>query len=142
VVFNRTTSIVKSPKLYLADTGLSCALLNIRSEEALRQSPAAGAVWDTFVFVQLRRRESRTGRLRSLFFWRDRTREVDFVAETAGRVELFESKWTEVPAPDEAANLEFVRRPTRVAGGGLVCRTPNAYPLSSVFRALPVTDLG
>jgi uncharacterized protein len=33
---NRTKSIVKSPKLYLADTGLLCALFNIRSEEALR----------------------------------------------------------------------------------------------------------
>jgi predicted AAA+ superfamily ATPase len=42
---NRTKSIVKSPKLYLADTGLLCALLNIRSEEALQESPAVGAVW-------------------------------------------------------------------------------------------------
>ena len=33
VVSNRTESIVKSPKLYLADTGLLCALLNLRSEE-------------------------------------------------------------------------------------------------------------
>src|SRR5258708_8497027 len=41
---NRTKSIVKSPKLYLADTGLLCALLNIRSEDALHQSPAAGAI--------------------------------------------------------------------------------------------------
>ena len=40
---NRTKSIVKSPKLYLADTGLLCALLNIRSEEALRQAPGVGA---------------------------------------------------------------------------------------------------
>jgi predicted AAA+ superfamily ATPase len=40
---SRTKSIVKSPKLYLADTGLLCALLNIRSEDALRQSPAVGA---------------------------------------------------------------------------------------------------
>ena len=53
---NRTKSIVKSPKLYLADTGLLCALLNIRSEEVLSQSPAAGAVWETFVFAQLRAR--------------------------------------------------------------------------------------
>ena len=37
---NRSKSIVKSPKLYLADTGLLCALFNIRSEEALQQSPA------------------------------------------------------------------------------------------------------
>lgn len=67
---------VKRPKLYLADTGLLCELLNIRFEEALRQSPAVGAVWETFVFAQLRDREHCGGRTGSLFFWRDRTREV------------------------------------------------------------------
>jgi predicted AAA+ superfamily ATPase len=59
---NRTKAIVKSPKLYIADTGLLCALLNIRSEEALRQSRAVGAVWETFVFAQLRDRERHAGR--------------------------------------------------------------------------------
>jgi hypothetical protein len=34
----------------------------------------------------------------SLFFWRDRAREVDFVVDVGGRLELFEAKWTEVPA--------------------------------------------
>src|SRR5437763_7876938 len=53
---NRTKSIIKSPKLYISDTGLLCALLNIRSEDALRQSPSVGAVWETFVFAQLRHR--------------------------------------------------------------------------------------
>ena len=81
---NHTRPIVKSPKLYLADNGLLCALLNIRSEEALRQSPAAGAIWETFAFAQLRGRERRAGRADSLFFWRDRTREVDFVLTSAG----------------------------------------------------------
>ena len=81
---NRTKSIVKSPKLYLADTGLLCALLNVRSEDALRQSPAVGAIWETFVFAQLRPRAPCRG-AGSLFFWRDRTREVDFVVEWGGR---------------------------------------------------------
>ena len=39
---NRTKSIVKSPKLYIADTGLLCALLNIRSEEALQAVAGGG----------------------------------------------------------------------------------------------------
>ena len=94
---NRTKSIVKSPKLFLADTGLLCALLNIHTVDALRQSPAVGAVWETFVFAQLRGRERRGGRIGSLFFWRDRTREVDFVVDVGGRLELFEAKWTELP---------------------------------------------
>jgi hypothetical protein len=29
-----------------ADAGLLCALLNIRTEDALHQSPAAGAIWE------------------------------------------------------------------------------------------------
>lgn len=141
---NRTKSIVKSPKLYLADTGLLCALLNIRSEEDLGQSPAVGAVWETFVFAQLRHREQRAGRTGGLFFWRDRTREVDFVVDLAGRVELFEAKWTELPAPSDAVNLAFVRDvigPSRVVGGGLVCRARHGFPLAQHFRVVSVSDL-
>src|ERR1700731_594309 len=142
---NRTKSIVKSPKLYFADTGLLCALLNIRSEEALRQAPAAGAVWETFVFAQLRDRERRAGRVGSLFFWRDRTREVDFVVDAGGRLELFEAKWTELPDLGDTVNLDFVRNvigKSRVTAGGVVSRTPNSFPLPNGFRALPVTELG
>jgi predicted AAA+ superfamily ATPase len=142
---NRTKSIVKSPKLYFADTGLLCALLNIRSEDALRQSPVIGAIWETFVFTQLRDRERRAGRVGSLFFWRDRTREVDFVVEAGGRVELYEAKWTEVPDMADAVNLEFARNvfgKSRVTAGAVISRTPNSFPLSDGFRALPLTELG
>jgi predicted AAA+ superfamily ATPase len=141
---NRTKSIVKSPKLYLADTGMLCALLNIRSEEALRQAPGAGAIWETFVFTQLRARERGAGRAGSLFFWRDRTREVDFVVDIGGRLELYEAKWSEVPEAGDAVNLEFVRNAigkSRIAAGAIVCRAPHSFPLSNGFRALPVTDL-
>jgi predicted AAA+ superfamily ATPase len=140
---NRTRSIAKSPKLYLADSGMLCALLNIRTEEALRQSPAVGAVWETFVFAQLRARERLAGRSGSLFFWRDRTREVDFAADVGGRLELFETKWTELPDVGDTANLEFVRRVagTQVASASVVCRAPNSYPLGNGFKALPVSEL-
>jgi len=141
---NRTKSIVKSPKLYLADTGLLCALLNIRSETALLDSPAAGAVWETFVFAQLRARERRAGRAGSVWFWRDRTREVDFVVDRGGRVELFEAKWTEQPPASDAVNLEFVRGAmgrSRTVGGGVVCRAPNAYPMGNGFGVLTPGDL-
>ncbi len=142
---NRTKSIVKSPKLYLADTGLLCALLNIRSEEALRLSPAAGAVWETFVFTQLRDRERRAGRTGSLFFWRDRTREVDFLVDAGGRLELYEAKWTELPDMGDTVNLDFVRKvvgKSRVVGAAVVARAPNGFPLPNGFRALPVAELG
>ena len=141
---NRTTSLVKSPKLYLTDTGLLCALLNIRTEEALHQSPWAGAVWETCVCAQLRHRERREGRAGSLFFWRDRTREVDFVTDVAGRLQLFEAKWTELPSEGDCANLKAVRHlvgPRRVSRAAIVCRTGHAYPLADDFEALNLADV-
>jgi len=141
---NKTKSMVKSPKLYLSDTGLLCALLNIRSVEELRRSPAVGAVWETFVFAQLRARERDAGRAGGLFFWRDRTREVDFVVDAGGNVELFEAKWTELPDNRDTANLEHVRSAiggNQVTGGAVVCRTPNSFPFSNGFRAIPVTEI-
>ena len=142
---NRTKSIIKTPKLYLADTGLLCALLGIRTPEQLLLSPAVGAIWETYVFAELRHREREAGRDRSLFFWRDRTREVDFVVETAQGLELLEAKWTELPSTGDASNLEYVRRATgdqRIASGSIVCRTPHGFPLGSGFRAIPLADLG
>ncbi len=133
-ISNRTKSIVKSPKLYIADTGLLCVLLNIRSVEALRQSPAAGAIWETFVFAQLRDRERCAGRTGSLFFWRDLAREVDFVVDAGGRLELFEAKWTELLDLGDTVNLDFVRNvvgKSHVAAGGVVCRTPNSFSFAN-----------
>jgi predicted AAA+ superfamily ATPase len=141
---NRTKSIIKSPKLYIADTGLLCALLNIHSVDVLRYSPALGAVWETFVFSQLRARERRAGRVGSLFFWRDRTREVDFVVDVGGELELFEAKWTELPAESDTVNLDFVRRAigsANVASAGVVSRTRNSFPIAGGFRALSISEL-
>jgi predicted AAA+ superfamily ATPase len=141
---NRTKSITKSPKLYLTDTGVLCALLNIRTVEALLEAPNVGAIWETFVFAQLRARERNAGRTGSLFFWRDRMREVDFVVDIGGRLELLEAKWTEVPVDGDAVNLEYVRNivgKARIASGAVVCRASNSFLLSNGVRALPVTEL-
>jgi uncharacterized protein len=141
---NRTKSIVKSPKLYLNDTGLLCALLNIRDAASLRSAPSAGALWETFVLAQLRHRERVAGRERSLFFWRDRTREVDFLAEAAGRIELFEAKWTELPDVTDLVNLRFAREAlgrAKVRSAAVVCRARNGFPLEDDCRAVPVEEL-
>lgn len=141
---NRTKSIVKSPKLYFADTGVLSALLNLYSVDELARSPAVGPLWETFVFAQLRHRERRAGRRANLFYWRDRTRELDFVVDHGGRVELFEAKWTEQPDGGDLVNLRFVRDVLgkgAVRGGGVVSRTTVGLPLSESFRSVSIADL-
>jgi uncharacterized protein len=84
----------------------------------------------------------RAGRL---FLWRDRTREVDFVVDAGGRLELFEAKWTELADAGDTVNPEFVRNAagkSKVSGGAVVSRTPNSFPLSNGFRAISAAGLG
>lgn len=141
---NRTKSLVKTPKLYLADSGLLCALLNIPSVDALLRSPSVSAIWETFVFAQLRHREQRAGRSGGLFFWRDRTREVDFVTHAGGRVELIEAKWTELASEGDCTNLRVVRDAmgsARVSRAAVVCRTRNGYPIGRGFEAVNLQQL-
>ena len=66
------------------------------------------------------------------------------MVDTGGRLELLEAKWTELPDASDMVNLDFVRNvvgKSRVAGGAIVCRTPNSFPLANGFRALPVNEL-
>jgi uncharacterized protein len=69
---------------------------------------------------------------------------VDFVVDTGGRLELFEAKWAELPDIGDTVNLGFMRNvigKSKVTGGAVVSRTPNSFPFSNGFRAIPVTEL-
>ncbi len=46
---NTGKSLVKSPKIYVRDSGLVHALLGLRDQEAILGHPVAGASWEGFV---------------------------------------------------------------------------------------------
>jgi len=123
--------LIKSPKLYLADTGLLCFLLGL-DERSLPGSPYVGAIWETFVYAELRKRMAVRSGTASLWFYRDSTqREVDFLTVEGNRIELLEAKWTENPEPRVASALEavattLVQRGTRPeVTSAVVCRSPH-----------------
>jgi hypothetical protein len=141
---NRTKSLVKTPKLYFCDTGLLCYLLGIHGVGDLLNSPVAGAVWETFVCAELRKRLRHAGRAGDLYFWRDRTKEVDFLVHRGGRFDLYEARWTEHPSARDAAALGRVAAELggrAVATRSVVCRTGHRYPIGDGVQAVPATDL-
>jgi hypothetical protein len=50
---NAGKRLVKSPKVYVRDTGIAHALLGIRDKEALLSHPAVGQTWESFVVETL-----------------------------------------------------------------------------------------
>jgi predicted AAA+ superfamily ATPase len=141
---NRTKSLVKTPKLYFCDTGLMCFLAGIRGTRDLLDSPLAGAVFETLVCAELRKQNRLDQRPGTLLFFRDRTKEVDFLIDRGGRFELLEAKWTEHPDARDASQLAHVAKSLgekNVLARSIVCRAPNRYPLSQGIEALSVEDL-
>lgn len=132
--------LVKTPKLYLMDTGLLCFLLGITSPEALVASPFLGNVWESFVFGQLVRGLQRTSSATTLWFWRDaHGQEVDFLLDAGERFSLVECKWTERPRPDDLREMMKVARvlsTKRSVECRIACRTPTPHLVADAAEAV------
>lgn len=139
---NKSKSLVKSPKLYWGDAGFLAWLLGIQSSDELFRSPYVGAIWETFVYAELRKRQVAAQDGASLFFYRDRSREVDFLIHRGGRFELLEAKWSLTPTPRDAQPLHDVAEllgASRVLARRVLCRCETAHPVGGV-RAVGPND--
>ena len=128
---------VKSPKVYLRDSGLLHTLLGIDSREALDVHPKIGASWEGFLIEQI----LRTMRTPSeqVFFWATHGgAELDLLIIQSGRRVGFEFKRTESPSltPSMRSALKDLdlHSLTVVHGG----RTN--YELAPRVRAVAVPD--
>lgn len=140
---NRTKSLIKTPKLYWCDTGFLCFLVGIRSAEELARSPLVGAIWESFVCAELRKRLAFAGLDPTFYFWRDRRYEVDFLFHHGGRFELFEAKWTSQPSAGDCAELLEVGErlgPSRVTARSVLCRAERSFPIIKDLPAVSYRD--
>jgi len=137
---NRTKSLVKTPKLHFQDTGLCAFFMGIVTRDDLMDSPLAGALWESMVCGELQRLMRTCPSPWQLAFWRDRTKEADFLLHRAGHFRLADAKWSE--HPDGPGKLALVRREIDPApASAIVCRSANRYPIATGIEALPLADL-
>lgn len=124
--------LVKAPKLYVRDTGLCSHLLGIRTADELTASPHAPALWETCVHGEVARLAAAVAPAAEPAFWRDRTKEADFVIPTPRGLILLDAAWSEFPATADIRRLLRIRDaigPENVAATAIVCRTPTRQTL-------------
>jgi len=100
--------LVKSPKLFVADSGLACHLLGIDTAAELAKSPFLGALFEGFVASEIAKQQVNAGRRRELYYFRDEQGlEVDFVVpRRGGGLSLIECKAAKTVTPALAAPLQ------------------------------------
>jgi hypothetical protein len=100
--------LIKSPKVYLADSGLACHLLGIDSRDELAKSPFLGALFEGFIAAEIIKAQVNGGRRPELYFFRDQQGlEVDFlVPGPGGALSLVECKAARTVTPAQASPLQ------------------------------------
>ncbi len=134
--------LVKTPKLYLRDTGLICNLLGIESADELYLASSRGALFETAVLEEISKAYFARGRRPKLFFWRDSSgREIDVVVEKGAPANSSSSTYSpkffkNLDAVCDALGVPKERRVVVYAGSetfetshGLVCAFEDLHKL-------------
>ena len=103
--------LIKSPKMYLGDSGLACYLLGIRTAAELERSPFLGAIFEGFVASEILKAEFNAGGRKEIYYFRDQQGlEVDFLVPRGGELWLIECQSGKTVQPAMAASLLSLRR--------------------------------
>ncbi|WP_326538887.1 ATP-binding protein [Pseudorhodoferax sp.] len=129
--------LVKSPKVYIRDSGLVHALLNIASLSDLQGHPVVGASWEGFVVEQVRALLPAGAEMG--FYRTAAGAELDIVVQAGSRRLGIEVKFSAAPSVTKGfwqavADLQ----PQRTV---VVAPVARRYPLKDGVEVVPVWDL-
>lgn len=98
---NFNKRLVKTPKLYFYDTGLACALLNLKEPKELVQNYYFGALFECMMISELLKNRYNAGEKPQVYFWRDNHgHELDCLIENGTQLMPIEIKAGETINPD------------------------------------------
>lgn len=128
---------VKSPKVYVRDSGLVHQLLGIESDKALFSHPKLGASWEGFAIEQVLLREPHD----EAFFWATHQgAEIDLILRRGDRLLGIECKRADAPRLTPSIRMALddlgLERVAALYPGD------KRYPLSDRVEAVPLNALG
>jgi len=130
--------LVKSPKIYLRDSGLLHALLGLATVRDLQGHPVAGSSWEGFVVEQVAAQLPADAQLS---FYRTAVgAEIDLVIEHRGRKVAVEVKFSSTPKP--ARGFWQALKDLRIERAYVVAPVVRSYPLAEGVDVLPLQELG
>lgn len=129
---------VRSPKVYIADSGLLHALLGLTSREDVVSHPKVGASWEGFVIQQVAHTLGASPD--QCFHWSTHAgAELDLLVMSGGRRLGFEVKRSE--APRVTRSMRSADETLGLSQLFVVHAGTQAYRMAPGMRALPATQL-
>jgi hypothetical protein len=127
---------VKAPKIYLRDSGILHALMNLGDDMALQAHPRVGASWEGFVLEMV----LRTLRPGEAYFWGTHSgAELDLLLTHRGRRFGFEFKYSEAPRVTRSAHTAI--SDLQLDHVWVVHPGEHAFPIEKKITAMPLTHI-
>lgn len=127
---------VKSPKIYIRDSGVLHGLLSLESEEDLLSHPKVGASWEGFVVEEI----IKLSQSRDVYFWSTYAgAELDLLLFSRGRAIGFEVKLTD--APKATKSMRVALDDLGLEHLYVVYPGEVSYPMDDRLSALSVLEL-
>ena len=128
--------VVKSPKVYVRDSGLLHALLGIPGFPALQGHPKLGASWEGFVIEQIL---SWAGE-RNAYFWATHSRaELDLMVLAKGKRWGFEVKYQD--APTITKSMRIAMQDLKLERLWVVYPGQTGYPMDEKIECVSLAQL-
>jgi predicted AAA+ superfamily ATPase len=138
---NRASRIIKSPKLYLSDSGLAGYLAGMDPSSGVRQDPLFAALFETYAAQNLSSILAAKWQSAGLYFWAVQGRnEVDFVIEAERACMALEFKSAARWHDRDLAGLKAFLSATPHCKAAILCHNgEDAVKLGERLWALPVS---
>ena len=137
---NRSKRLIKSPKLYFADSGLAAHLAGVTELGTSPAEPLRGPLLENYVLQNLRAALEPHLVGARFYFWHEQGRqEVDFVIEHGRKLVAVEVKATGRLNMDDTRSLrDFLRRTPSCVAGVLTYFGEEILPLGEKTWAVPL----
>jgi predicted AAA+ superfamily ATPase len=141
---NRLSRLIKTPKMHLADTGLTCALLGLDSNALWQDKALLGQLLETFVYQELRKFADWHNAALTFYHFRNKDQvEVDIVIEQGRQLAGIEVKASATVTRNDFKGLEKLKDACseQFAAGVVFYDGETILPFGEKLFAVPISLL-
>lgn len=133
---------IKSPKIYLMDTGLLCYLLGWKTAETAEKGAMSGNIFETFAVSEIIKSYINAGYdAEQIYYYRDADKkEIDLLIVDGDTLYPVEIKKSAHVSKDWIKNFNVLNKipGKKIGKGAVICLAENPIPITEDVTALPI----
>lgn len=141
---NRLSRLIKTPKMHLADTGLTCALLGINSTSLWQDKSLLGQLLETFIYLELRKQADWHDEDLRFYHFRNKDKvEVDIIIEQGRQLAGIEVKAAATVTKNDFKGLNKLKDACgkQFSAGVVFYDGENILPFGDKLFAVPISSI-